>query len=429
MTNRRIGHTAVTSTRSVGACPYIAFLLLLGICLIARAEDWPQWRGPRLDGTSTETNIPTHWSASENIKWKTAIPGKGHSSPIVWGDRIFLTTCLEDKQERMLLCVDRESGKVLWQKQVLKSPLEHKNQLNSYASATPATDGKHVYVAFFQIPKIELACYDFDGNEVWRKSPGEFFSVHGFCSSPILYKDMVVLNCDQDSPAACIVAYNKDSGEERWRTERPNRTRSYCTPIIHELAGKQQLVLSGSKSVASYDPDTGRQLWIMDGPTEQFVASPVVTDGVVFITGGFPTYHLVVINPNGSGDISSSKVLWHEHGSVASYVPSPIAAGNWFFVVSDGGLASCWEARSGTMLWKRHLGQHHSASAVSAGGNLYFTADNGDTFIVKAAPKFELLSQNPLGEEVRASPAVSHGELFIRGTQHLFCISQSAKKE
>lgn len=400
---------------------FAALLLFGGAC--ALAEDWPQWRGPRLDGTSLETNIPTHWSASKNIKWKTSIPGKGHSSPIVWSDRIFLTTCIEENQQRMLLCLDRESGKVLWEKQVLKSPLEHKNQLNSYASATPATDGKHVWVAFFQIPKIELACYDFDGNEVWRKSPGEFHSMHGFCSSPILYKDLVILNCDQDSPAACIVAYNKDTGEEKWRTERPNHTRSYCTPIIRELAGKEQLVLSGSKCVASYDPENGRQLWIMDGPTEQFVASPVVTDGLVLITGGFPTYHLVVINPDGSGDISKSKVLWHEHGSVASYVPSPIAAGDWFFVVSDGGIASCWEAKTGMMLWKRHLGQHHSASAVSADGNLYFSADNGDTFVIKASPKFELISQNPLGEEVRASPAISHSELFIRGLQNLYCIA------
>lgn len=392
-------------------------------CPFAGAEEWPEWRGPRLDGSSSESNIPTYWSATENIKWKTPIPGKGHSSPIVWDDRVFVTTCLEDKQERMLLCLDRESGKVLWQNEVLKSPLEHKNKLNSYASATPATDGKSVWVAFFQIPRIELACYDFDGKEIWRKSPGEFHSVHGFCSSPILYHDLVILNCDQDSPAACIVAYDRNTGEEKWRTSRPNQTRSYCTPIICNVAGRDQLILSGSKCVASYDPASGKQLWIMDGPTEQFVASPVVTDGVVFITGGFPTYHLVVIDPDGAGNITHSKILWHEHGSVASYVPSPIAAGDWFFVCSDGGLATCWEARTGKEMWKHRLGQHHSASPVSAGGNLYFTADNGDTYVFKAGPTFELLSQNPLGEEVRASPAVSHGELFIRGVQNLYCIA------
>ncbi|HEY2589755.1 MAG TPA: PQQ-binding-like beta-propeller repeat protein [Tepidisphaeraceae bacterium] len=376
-----------------------------------------------MDGTSTETSIPTHWSPTQNIRWKTSIPGKGHSSPIVWGDRIFVTTCLEAQQKRMLLCIDRGSGKVLWQHEVLKSPLEQKNKLNSYASATPATDGKYVWVAFFQIPKTELACYDFEGKEIWRRSPGAFHSVHGFCSSPVLYKDLVFLNCDQDSQAACIVAFDKNTGEERWRTARPNQTRSYCTPLIRNVGGREQLMLSGSKCVASYDPDTGKQLWIMDGPTEQFVASPVVTDDVVFITGGFPTYHLVVINPDGDGNITHTRVVWHEHGAVAAYVPSPIAAGDWFFVCSDGGLASCWDAKTGKELWRHRLGQHHSASPVRAGGNLCFTADNGDTYVFKAGPTFELMSQNPLGEEVRASPAVSQGELFIRGVQNLYCIS------
>jgi outer membrane protein assembly factor BamB len=389
------------------------------------AEDWPQWRGPRGDGTSLETNLPTHWSATENVRWKTAIPGTGHSSPIVWGDRIFVTTCIEDDQKRMLLCLDRNSGKILWQNEVLKAPLEHKNKLNSYASATPATDGNHVWVAFFQIPKIELACYDFDGKEVWRQSPGEFHSVHGFCSSPVLYKDMVILNCDQDSESACIVAYDKTTGAPRWRTERPNRTRSYCTPIIKELAGREQMMLSGSKCVASYDPATGKQLWLIDGPTEQFVASLVVADGVVFVTGGFPTLHLLGINPDGSGNVTSSRVLWHEYGAVASYVPSPIAAGDRFYVVSDGGVATCWDAKTGKQLWKERLGHHHSASPISANGKLYFTADNGDTFVLSATDKYELIAQNPLEEEVRASPAVADGELFIRGIHNLYCISTS----
>jgi outer membrane protein assembly factor BamB len=392
-----------------------------------RAEDWPQWRGPRGDGTSLETNIPTHWSATENVRWKTPIPGKGHSSPVVWGDRIFLTTCVEGEEERMLLCLDRVSGNILWQHEVLKAPLEKKHKLNSYASATPATDGKNLWVAFFGNPKIDLICYDMDGKEVWRRSPSEFHSVHGFCSSPILYKDMVILNCDQDA-TACIIAYDRKSGEERWRADRPNRTRSYCTPIIRDLAGKEQLLLSGSKCVASYDPNTGKQLWVVDGPTEQFVASLVVTNGIVFCTGGFPTLHLIGINPDGSGNVTNNKVLWHDHRA-ASYVPSPIAAGDWFFVVSDGGVATCWEAKTGNQLWKQRLGPHHSASPISADGNLYFPADNGDVYIIKAASSFQLVSQNSLGDECYASPAISQGELFIRTLQSLYCISQPAPKK
>ena len=182
-------------------------------------------------------------------------------------------------------------------------------------------------------------------------------------------------------------------------------------------------MLSGSKCVASYDPNTGKQIWLVDGPTEQFVASLVVTDDIVFCTGGFPTLHLIGIAPDGFGNVSSSKVLWHDR-RFASYVPSPIAAGDWFFVVSDGGVASCWEARTGNLVWKERLGAHHSASAVSAAGNLYFCADNGDTYVLKAGPKYDLVSQNSLGDECYASPAISQGEIYVRTLHSLLCIAQ-----
>jgi outer membrane protein assembly factor BamB len=177
----------------------------------AFAEEWPGWRGPRGDGTSQETGIPTRWSRTENVAWKVDVPGKGHSSPVVWGDRIFLTTCLEKEEQRVLLCLDRRDGKLLWQKVVLTAPLERKHKLNSYASSTPATDGKHVWVSFLDAPNIVVACYDVAGQEVWRTSPGTFFSVHGFCSPPILYKDTVILNADQDGDGY-LVALDKLTG-------------------------------------------------------------------------------------------------------------------------------------------------------------------------------------------------------------------------
>jgi outer membrane protein assembly factor BamB len=393
----------------------------------AGGSDWPMWRGPRGDGQSSESGIPTQWSGTDHVAWKTRIPGKGHSSPVVWGDRVFVTSALEDNNERVLLCLDRKNGKVLWQRTVLTSPLEKKHTLNSYASSTPATDGKLVYVSFFEQPRIELVAYDFDGNEKWRVSPGEFHSVHGFCSSPVIYKDLLILNGDQDA-TAYLVAYDRATGKERWRTNRPNKTRSYCTPIITELAGKTQMILSGSKCVASYDPDTGRQIWIIDGPTEQMVASLVYTQGVVFYTGGFPELHILGIDPSGTGNVTATKILWRDGGKTGerkavSYVPSPIANDQWFFVVSDRGLASCYEAKTGKALWREQLGRHHSASAVSANGNLlYFTSDAGETFVIKAGPKYELVSKNELGEEVRASPAISRGEIFIRGVENLYCI-------
>ncbi len=403
-------------------------ITLLTLAVSAMAEEWPGWRGPRGDGTSEEANVPIRWSEKENIAWKVAIPGKGHSSPIVWGERIFVTTCLEEKQKRMLLCLDRHTGKTLWEREVLAAELEKKHKLNSFASSTPVTDGEHVWVTFLDYPNIQVACYDFDGKLIWRKSPGKFYSVHGFCSSPVLHKDMIIVNADQDA-VAYIVALDKATGAERWRADRPNRTRSYCTPIIIDAAGKKQLVLSGSKCVASYDPDTGKQIWIIDGPTEQFVASLVFADNIVFLTAGFPDFHLMGIRPDGTGNVTRTHVLWHEPTgpSGAAYVPSPIAHDKYFFVVSDTGMASCLEARTGKHLWKERLGRHHSASPVSAGGHLYFPDDDGKVFVLKAGPKFEVVSRNLLDDECYASPAISRGQIFIRGLHNLYCIGAANK--
>ncbi len=393
-------------------------------------------RGPRGDGVSDEKNVPIQWSATENIAWETPIPGKGHSSPIVWGDRIFLTTCLEKsvnssgKAPRLLLCLDRRTGAVLWQKEVITAKLEKLHNLNSRASSTPATDGQHVFVTFLDASKdkdarVIVACYTFDGKLVWLKSPGRFSSVHGFCSSPILYKEMVIVNCDHDGDGY-VVALNKADGAQIWRIDRPNKTRSYCAPLLVEAAGKKQLVLSGSKCVASYDPDTGKQWWIIDGPTEQFVASLVYLDDELFLTAGFPTYHYMAINPDGSGNVTTTKVLWHHKPPTreGSYVPSPIAGGKWFFVVADDGWCNCFDARGGERRWLERLGKHHSASPVLADGHLYFTADDGVTYVLKVSDHFEVVAKNPLGEYCYASPAVSHGQLFIRGENHLFCIGK-----
>jgi outer membrane protein assembly factor BamB len=397
-------------------------LALLAFTPFVMAEEWPGWRGPRGDGTSKETNIPLRWNQSENVRWKTTIPGKGHSSPIIWGERIFVTTCLEEQEKRLLLCLSRTDGKVLWEREVVKAKPEPKHSLNSYASSTPATDGQHVWVTFLSQPTVVVACYDMDGNLAWQRSPGNFYSVHGFCSPPVLYKDLVIINGDQDAEA-WIVALDQASGQERWRTDRPNRTRSYCPPLIVEAADKKQLVLSGSQCVASYDPDTGKQIWIIDGPTEQFVASLVYAEGILFMTAGYPTYHLMGIRPDGIGNVSKTHVAWHDTHA-ADYVPSPIAFNRYFYFVNDNGLAGCLEAKTGKRLWTQRLGRHHSASPVSAGGYLYFLDDDGTMFVLRGGPKFEIVSKNLLGEECRASPAVSQGQIFIRTRGHLYCIGQ-----
>lgn len=401
----------------------IVLLILLLPAGRATAGEWPGWRGPRGDGHSDESNLPTRWSETENVAWKTAIPGKGHSSPVIWGDRVFLTTALEKERQRVLLCLDRRTGKTMWQKVVVTSGLEQKHDLNSYASATPVTDGKHVWVSFFEEPKIVVACFDIEGNEVWRTSPGEFRSIHGFCSSPVLYQDTLILNCDQDADAY-LVAFDRTTGKERWRTDRPNKTRSYCTPLFITHDGRPQMVLSGSKSVCSYEPGTGKPIWWMAGPTEQFVATLVYADDVLFVTGGYPDFHLLGVDPGGSGDVLKTHIRWRDRKG-ASYVPSPIAANHHFFVVSDNGLGSCFEAQTGKLKWKERMGRRHSASAVAAGGNLYFLDDDGETFVVKASSEYELVSQNSLGEAAFASPAISRGQIFIRTTEHLWCIGHA----
>lgn len=393
------------------------------------ADEWPAWRGPRGDGTSGETAVPLRWSATENVLWKTPIPGKGHSSPVVWGDRVFVTTCLEAQKERKLLCLDARNGKILWARVVLTAPLERKNKLNSYASSTPATDGRRVWVSFLDFPAVWVICYDVDGKELWRRSPGELYAVHGFCSSLIPYNDWIILNGDQDAPEgkrAYIVALDKTTGAEKWRIDRPNRVRSYVPPFITQAAGRAQMVLSGSQCVASYDPDTGRRLWIVDGPTDQFVASMIFTDGVFCITGGFPTLHILGIRPDGEGNVTNTHVLWHETKD-PSYVPSPIADEKHFYVVSDKGVAQCLEARTGRRMWLEQLGRHHSASPVSAGGNLYFPDDDGITWVLKAGPEFKVVAKNPLGEPCFASPAVSGGRIFIRAQQNLYGIGAARK--
>jgi outer membrane protein assembly factor BamB len=420
-----------------------ALVATLTLTAVAAAENWPAWRGPRLDGSSLEKGLPLQWSEKENVAWKTPIPGIGHSSPIVMGDRVFVTSCLIKEQARVLLCLDRRDGHVLWQREVLRSPLEPVHPRNNQASSTPAADGKHVYVSFLRlrpkmdsdgpptkptekspispdlVPEMVVTCYDFEGTKVWEKVPGRFYSRHGFCSSPILHKDLVIVNGDQDA-LAFIVALDRTTGTEVWRIDRPNRTRSYVVPLIADAGGRTQMVLSGSKSVTSYDPDTGSPLWKIDGPTEQYVASLVWGDGAFFMTAGFPDYHNMAISADG-------KVVWHESRTTnkkASYVPSPIAVPGHFWMISDEGWLSSFDARTGKRSFLEKVGRHVSASPVLADGHVYLTDDDGITHVLKAGGTFEMVEQNTLAEKCCTSLAISQGQLFLRTTGHLYCIGK-----
>lgn len=384
------------------------------------AENWPGWRGPRGDGTSLESGLPRTWSAADHVVWKVEVPGTGHSSPIVWDERIFLVSANEETDERWLQCFDRTSGRPIWQRVVLKAPLEEKHPLNSYASSTPATDGELVYTAFLDRNEMLVAAYDFHGRERWQTRPGPFASKHGFCTCPVLFENLVILNGDHDGEAY-LVALNRQTGSQVWKVERPNNTRSYVTPIIREFGGRTQLILSGNKCVASYDPRTGDQYWTIDGPTEQFVASIVDGHGLLFMTCGFPNKHMLAIRPDGSGNVTQSHIAWRESRG-ASYVPSPIAIGDYFLLVSDNGVASCFEQQSGTRVWMERIGTRYSSSPVAIEGLAYFTSDDGATTVIRPGPNLEIVAQNELGEKMFASPAVSHGRLYLRGERHLHAI-------
>lgn len=427
--------------------PRVLFSLLALAPSFLSAEDWPQWRGPRLDGTSRDTGFPL--SAEGNMTWKAELPGSGHASPIVWQDRVFTVAALAETEERLLLCVDRASGRLLWQSTVLKAPIEGIHRLNSQASSTPATDGQRIFTAFLdntetdatraanagrEIPKGEvpkgtvvISAHDFSGKPLWQVRPGLFSSKHGFCSSPVLFEDKVIVNCDHDGDGY-IVALSKSDGKELWRIARPNHTRSYCVPLIRDIGGRTQMVLSGTLCVTSYDPRTGKLLWIIDGPTEQFVASLVFSDqtGLLYMTGGFPEHHLLAIKPDGSGNVTDTHIVWRTNKGVA-YVPSPIVEGGHFLIVSDSGIGHCFDAKTGEILWEERLREHH-ASLTSAEGRVYFVNDTGTLRTVKPGNSYEALAESEVGEKVFASPALSEGQIFIRGDKSLICLGKRSAK-
>ncbi len=413
----------------------------LGVSPLAAQENWPGWRGPRGDGTSHESGIATRWHGDDDFAWKVPVAGSGHASPVVWQDQVFLTAADEQSRERLLVCHDLDTGAERWKSVVLTAPLEEKHRLNSFASSTPATDGRQVYVSFLQPDPdapvqrdgaphgkqkaspgwMVVAAFDMQGQLKWKVRPGGFNSTHGFCSPPVLWKNLVLLNGDHDGQGY-LVALDRETGETVWKVDRPNRIRSYSVPLVRELAGQWQMILSGSQSVTSYDPANGELRWIIDGPTEQFVASVVEGHGLIFMTGGFPDRHLLAIRPDGSGNVTDTHIAWRSRRG-AGYVPSPVVVGDYLLLTSDEGVASCYEAKTGEQQWIGRLGPRFSGSPVTAEGLAYFTDDEGTTKVIRPGPKMEIVAENSLGERCFSSPAISQGRLLIRGEKHLICIT------
>lgn len=412
----------------------ILLLLVIVNASTSHAENWPCC-------SAIDDNVPIKWDggSNKNVVWKVPIAGKGYSSPIVWENQVFLTTCLVEQQQRVLLCLDATTGQQLWQNVTLNSPLETIHQLNSHASGTPTTDGELIYTAFLKVDGVTLVpapnvgserditpgrvivtAVDFSGQTRWQVDVGNFVSAHGFCSCPVIYKDLLIINGDHDGDSY-IVALDKRSGKEVWRTPREHKTRSYVTPIIRTIDGQDQLVMSGSRHIAGFDPSSGKLVWKVEGPCEQYVAS-MVFDGQHFLmAAGFPTHHLMAVRP-GRGDISQTHVAWHVNKYIRCYVPSPVLVGYELFVADDRGTASCFDSKTGDRIWQERLSGGYSASLVATEKSVYFVSNDGVTKIVRPGRKFELIAENALGENCYASPALSNHRLYLRGQQHLYCI-------
>jgi outer membrane protein assembly factor BamB len=410
-------------------------LLLLGWASGARAENWPGWRGPRGDGTSAEKGLPTTWSATENVRWKVRLPGPGNSSPIVWDNRIFLTQALDPKgTERAVLCFDRKDGKLLWQRSIPFKGEEPTHDTNPYCSATPVTDGERVIAS---LGSAGVVCYDLEGKQLWHRDLGRFVHVWGTAASPVLYGDLVFLNCGPGE-RTFLLALDRKTGREVWKVEEPGGKSglkgasewigSWSTPRIITVRGQDQLVMSWPEAVKAYDPKTGTVIWTCRGLTQLVYVSPVATPEVVVALSGFHGSALAV-KTGGQGDVTDTHRLWLHGEKNPQRIGSGVIIGAYLYVVNAGpGTVQCMEWKTGKDLWDgQRLGTAFWGSLVHADGKLYATDQKGDTYVLAARPRFEQLSRNRLGEQTNASPAISNGEIFIRTYEHLWCLGSPRK--
>jgi len=402
--------------------------MILGSLLIfslstVKAENWPNWRGPNGDGTSSETNLPTRWDSTTNVMWKIPVPGIGHGSPIIWEDQLFVISAIPETQERLLLCYNCKNGSLLWQVTVLKAPLENIHNDNSYASGTPATDGTYIYVSFLDGENIVVAAHDFTGKQIWIQRPGTFSGPHGHSCSPVLYHDKVIIN-GASKENAFVAALSKTDGHTLWKVPHLNPANSYGTPIIREIGGRMQMIYCGNQEVSSYNPEDGSRYWFVSGPSQEFCASPVYSEkaGLVFISSSWPERHLLAIKPDGQGDVSQSHIAWRSTEG-AYYVPSPIITGDYLVTTMTNGQVHCMEAATGNILWKENMGKQYP-SAVLANGLVYMPNDAGVITIFQPGATFESVAKNSIGESMFASPAISNGKIYLRGKKNLFCIGK-----
>ena len=421
-------------------------------------SNWPQWRGPESKGISTDKGLPTEWSPTKNIRWKTAIAGRGHSSPIVWGNRIFLTTSIEGAAlpkptapkhmigtEEMqhpdwtgsdhsytfkVMCVDSETGKMIWEQVPYEGPVfDHRHRKNTYASPTPVTDGKYVY-AFFG--SEGLYCYDFSGKQIWKATLGGIPQLGmGPGSSPVLHENLVIVTCDQDvGKGSFIAALDRMTGKEVWRKPRETRA-TWATPLLIKTPERTELVVSGAETTISYDPKDGKEFWRVKGVESHAIPSPLVGHGLVFLSAGSQAKRAMAVKLGGNGDLTNTPFIVWEYAKGTAYVPSPILYEDYLYLMTDRGILTCLDAKTGQVKYEGGrvpVPATFTASPVAFNGMILLTSEDGETFVLKSGPKLEVVRTNSVGEPVYASPAIANGKIYIRGEKNLYCISEGAGK-
>jgi outer membrane protein assembly factor BamB len=412
------GRLLAQQSASAQAIPDVRMLTVEG----EGARYWSRWRGPTGQGVA-DGAYPDTWSTTENILWKTAVPGSGNSSAVVWGDRIYLTTAHAGGRRQSVLAFRRSDGAALWETFAPGGSYGLSHAKNGYASATPATDGQRIYAYFGQ---RGLLAVDPDGKQVWHSALGSINASHGTAGSPLLYRDRIIVYQDHYN-GSFIAAIESATGRVMWRTGRDANV-GWGTPVAVRVGDHDEIIVNGQHRVRAYHPDTGTELWRCSGTTFEVIPTPVVGHGLVYCSSGRagPT---LAIRPGGSGDVTRTHVAWSSpRGS--PFVPSPILYDGYLMVNDMSGIVTCLEATTGRPAWQGRLGitygESFSASPVAVNGKIFFTNDEGETFVLRAGPAFELVRLNRLGERVLASPALVDGRWYIRTERHLVAIGLAA---
>jgi outer membrane protein assembly factor BamB len=379
--------------------------------------DWPVWRGAAGTGIATGP-APTEWSATKNAAWSVPVPGKGHASPTIWGDQIFLATADEVKKTMSLVSLDRQSGQTRWTCPLHEGGFMHVHSKNTQASPTIACDGRHLYWVAMVKGAIWLSAVTLDGKIAWQSEVGPFVTMHGYGSSPVLWKNLVIVQGDSNGPG-WLAAVNKETGKTHWRIQRGNGA-SFATPAVAEVAGKWQLLMHGQDKVISYDPATGDQLWECEGPATVCANTMCWSGDLVFASGGYPQQNVFAIRADRSGTI-----VWRKKWKC--YVPSMLIDGELLYVPQDQGVLLCVDAKTGKEHWSKRLSGDVTSSPVLAGGNLYVTTETGKTSVFRSSKNLVEISESDLGERCYTTPTIVGERIYIRGYSKLFCIAGQPK--